>query len=173
MANPRVYRFTNHYERCRQITLFRSASISVSPNGKTIAVVVDDTITFAVEDPRGVWSEKPPGVPSRDTPGSQLIVTGSGDRTAMVWCTAAYPYGSHRLFSPDGTKIVTGSCDRTAMAWDALEDHTGCVRTATFSPDGTKIVTGSTDTTARVWDAETGVRLCTLGNYTPRIVTAA
>jgi len=37
----------------------------------------------------------------------------------------------------------------------------------------TQIVTSSDDGTERVWDAETGVRLCTLGNYTPRIVTAA
>jgi WD domain, G-beta repeat len=122
------------------------------------------------------------------SPDSTLIVTGSSDRTAMVWDartgTAVLGLKGHTSpvisvsFSPDGARIVTGGGEYAkpgeAKLWNArvgttlldLKGHTSWVTSASFSPDGTRIVTGSYDQTAKVWDAQTGAALLELKGHT-------
>ena len=100
------------------------------------------------------------------------IVTGSGDRTAIVWDAASGDrlftlaghagYVSSVAYSPDGSRIVTGSEDRTAIVWDAasgsqlttLAGQVGGVYSVAYSPDGRRIVI--TGFGATVWGSAFG-----------------
>ncbi len=116
------------------------------------------------------------------SPNSQLIVSGSRDKTVRVWDIT----GAERrvleghlspvsavAFSPDGRLIVSGARDSTVRVWDAatgaerrvLEAFLRWDDPVAFSPDGQLIVSGSSDGTARVWDAATGVERCALKGY--------
>ena len=72
------------------------------------------------------------------SPDGALIVTGSADKTAIIWELA------------------------TASELRALRGHTAGVTGVGFSPDGTRIVTGSEDSTAVLWDAATAQQIRTL-----------
>jgi len=125
------------------------------------------------------------------SPDGTRIVTGSDDRTAIVWdaingapliTLKGHLEGIHAVaFSPDGQRIVTGSKDGQAMVWDAttgqplltLRGHTNQVCSAAFSRDGRRIVTCSGDRTAKVWDAFTGQYLLTLEGHRDLVFCAA
>ena len=67
------------------------------------------------------------------SPDGKTVLTGSTDKTARLWSTAAR--------SPIGQPMT----------------HRGSVNAVAFSPDG-KIASGSLDNTARLWDAAAGRR---------------
>jgi len=125
------------------------------------------------------------------SPDGRRIVTGSKDRTAIVWDAAS---GKELLilkghlsgvisvaYSPDGQRIVTGSQDSTAKVWEAatgkelltLKGHSAGVRSVAYSRDGGRIVTGSEDRSAKVWDAATRKELLTLKGHTDLVSSAA
>jgi WD40 repeat protein len=114
----------------------------------------------------GVWSVA-------FSPDGKQVLTGSGDRTAILWDAATGTmlrtfsgYQNNVMsvaFSPDAKSILTASWDKTAILWDAKTGkklHTfegyDC---AAFSPDGRWVVTGSLDKSATLWDCATGKRL--------------
>src|SRR5262249_33300561 len=107
---------------------------------------------------------------SRD---SKLVVTGSWDKTAIVWDmtqtvpTAKAVRAGHAAeidsvaISPDGRWIVTGGRDHAARVWDVkgespvvnprvLRVDRPHIKDVAISPDGRWIVTGGEQ--ARVWD---------------------
>jgi len=109
--------------------------------------------------------------------GSQMM-TGSGDKTAILWDTATgkqiHKFEGHAdqvrtvLFRPRNDQhVLTTSNDVTAILWDKdtgqqirkFEDlnqgHRGGILTAMFNSDGTKLLTGSKNGTAILWDVET------------------
>jgi WD40 repeat protein/serine/threonine protein kinase len=117
---------------------------------------------------------------SRD---GKRMVTGSGDRTAVVWDLAASlaavgptipvpPQIANMIvhhspvlsvaFNPDATRVVLSCYDEIAEVWDVssssrislLRGHEGPLNSACFSPDGMRILTASKDGTARIWSAE-------------------
>jgi WD40 repeat protein len=110
------------------------------------------------------------------SPDGKYIVSGSGDKTVMVWDAkmgkcALGPLNMHTLsvwcvaFSPNGRRIASGSCDKTIVVWDAvtgevvagpLEGHTKAIWCVCFSPDDKHIASGALDNTVRIWDAQTG-----------------
>src|SRR3990167_9566878 len=100
------------------------------------------------------------------------IVTGSGDRTAIIWD----PKTGKEKLKLEGHNgqitsiailkngdIVTGSYDRTAIIWDSetgkekqkLEGHKAWINAIAILPNG-DIATGSYDKTARIWNPVTG-----------------
>jgi WD40 repeat protein len=107
------------------------------------------------------------------SPDGKLIVSGSDDKTAILWSAGtgavARTLRGHldRLtsvaFSPDGKRILTASYDKTARLWDTetgeevgrFQGHRWGVLSAAFSPDGTRVLTGSEDNTAILWDTVT------------------
>ncbi len=113
----------------------------------------------------GQWDSPPPLAGHSDqvnsvafSPDGRYALTGSMDRTAILWDvasgTALHTLAGHAdqvysvAFSPDGRYALTGSFDHTAILWDvasgttlhALAGHTDAVVSAAFSPDS---LTGS------------------------------
>ncbi|MEN8219725.1 MAG: caspase family protein [Pseudomonadota bacterium] len=108
------------------------------------------------------------------SPDSRLLVSGSGDKSAILWDVLRkrrlYSLRGHadRLyavaFSPDGRRVVTGGDDRTLRLWGVrdggliavLKGHTGKVRAVAISPKDGVIASGSLDNTIRLWNGRTG-----------------
>ena len=137
------------------------------------------------------------------SPDGQHIVTGSVDKTAMVWdaqtghliqILRGHPAAVESVaYSPDGTRVVTGSSDGTTRVWDVqtgqailtLVEGSSAVDSIKFSPDGQRIAMGGSSGMAcdtSVWDAQTGQKIMALpdgaglGVFSPdgkRILTAA
>ena len=110
----------------------RALAIAFAPDGKHVAVGLDD------------W-------------GVHLIETGSGKLAGKL-----YGHKQKVMtvtFSPDGKRIASGSEDRTIRIWDVgtkaeiatLSGHAGTVTRVAFLPDGKHLVSASEDTTLLVW----------------------
>jgi WD40 repeat protein len=125
------------------------------------------------------------------SPNGQQILTGSGDRKAIIWDVMKQVQvrvlEGHNdsvnavAWSPDGQQLLTGSEDKTARIWDAttgmelyvLEGHTGRVNTVAWSPDGRRVITGSADSQTFIWDATTGKPLSVLKGHVDSVNAAA
>lgn len=120
----------------------------------------------------------------------KYLVTGSKDRTAIVWDAAngqlIYKLIGHTnwlsstFFSPDSKHILTAG-DSSARVWDVstgklefmLAGHTGWVYRASYSPDGELICTVSEDSTARVWNSHSGKLLLNFEGHKAKVWWAA
>ena len=80
---------------------------------------------------------------------SEQIVTGSYDRTAIVWDAET----GDRLFT--------------------LSGHSQGINDVAYSPDGTLIATASVDRSAKLWDANTGELVATLLTSPDKITSVA
>lgn len=94
------------------------------------------------------------------SPDGSTLVTGSDDRTAIVWDVssgdAILTISGHSdrvvavAYSPDGTLIATGSADGSARIWNAttgaqvrsLRPCSSLISSVVFSPDGAELYTG-------------------------------
>ena len=74
-------------------------------------------------------------------PGRNLFVSGSSDRTLIIW----------------SLDVTTSS-----QSVRVLKGHTSLVLSAAVSTDGTQIVSGSVDSTLRVWNAQNGDMICVM-----------
>src|SRR5262249_37348748 len=124
------------------------------------------------------------------SPDGTRLVTGSDDRTALVWdigneeqpgkskpvlTLRGHTYGLTSVaYSPDGETIATASWDRTTCVWDAASGSRrfqlpsqAWVRCVAYSPDGKRLATASWDRTVRLWDAKTGTEQRQLRFDTP------
>ena len=105
------------------------------------------------------------------SPDGQHIVSGSRDRTMILWAAGGGITGKmigHEravrsvAFSRDGQRIVSGSSDGTVRLWDAnggaigdpMKGHGDGVDSVAFDPDGKRIVSGGHDGTVRLWDTD-------------------
>ena len=111
------------------------------------------------------------------SPDGNTLVTGSDDRTAIVWDTVD-PSAPQQLglpltgfdatvhavrFSPDGSLLATASDDQTIRMWSMsdrtapralgapAEAHTAAIWSLEFNHDGSLLATASWDGTAKVW----------------------
>jgi WD40 repeat protein len=120
------------------------------------------------------------------SPDGQTMLTGSVDRTAMLWDTKmASPVAAFRghdgpvwsvEFSRDGTRVLTWSGDHTARLWDASGAaiavfRAGAVRIPAFSPD-TRRVLVLFDRDIGVWNADTGVQVALLSVHGDTLAAA-
>eukprot|EP00301_Raphidiophrys_heterophryoidea_P002393 c11113_g1_i1.p1 GENE.c11113_g1_i1~~c11113_g1_i1.p1 ORF type:complete len:821 (-),score=243.84 c11113_g1_i1:104-2533(-) len=119
------------------------------------------------------------------------IVTGSRDKTAVLWkpqqtATGGVEYAvaltlvGHGGFinaitsfgALDQGFVVTGSQDTTARLWSSagnelgvLVGHEDSVCALAVSPDGLRLVSGSWDKTARVWDLQSHTCVAVLSGH--------
>jgi glucose repression regulatory protein TUP1 len=106
----------------------------------------------------------------------QLIVSGSGDKTARIWNMDTQstkvlaindPDSSNTdagvtsvAISPNGQLVAAGSLDAIVRIWDVvtgnllerLRGHRDSVYSVAFTPDGKGLVSGSLDKTLKYWD---------------------
>jgi WD40 repeat protein len=121
-----------------------AGDLAFSPDGKSIAVVVDrhELNLYDVE-------------------GGQELRTFSGHE-AGVNCVA---------FSPDGKTLAYGLSDMTAVVADfasgselhTLKGHSNSVTTVVFMPDGKTLATAAKDTSIILWDVSSGNQIRTIG----------
>ena len=111
------------------------------------------------------------------SPNSQLIVTGSKDKTVKLWTSEGRllrTFEGHRgwvnsvSFSPDGRTIASASDDGTVKLWNlrgkllkTILAHDAYVLGVSFSPDGRTIASAGYDNTVKLWSRE-GILLETL-----------
>ncbi|KAJ5736122.1 uncharacterized protein N7483_001247 [Penicillium malachiteum] len=103
-----------------------------------------------------------------------LVVSASGDGVVKLWnvtsghCVREFPSKDRGLacveFSDDGRTILTGGNDKTIYQFDAntgelvnaLQGHTGLIRSLHLDSMGKRIVSGSYDMSVKVFDADSG-----------------
>jgi WD40 repeat protein len=125
------------------------------------------------------------------SPDGGRILTGSSDRTAILWNTATgkilCTFQPHIAdvravaFSPEGRRVVTGTLDGAAILWDVASGapqyvfrrHTAAISSVAFSPNGEWLLTGSEDASAAIWDATTYGLLGTYGGHGAGITAVA
>ena len=122
----------------------------------------------------GVWSSQM---------ASNIIVSGSTDRTLKVWNaesgTCVHTLYGHtstvRCMHLHGNKVVSGSRDATLRMWDVdtgeclhvLVGHVAAVRCVQY--DGRLVVSGAYDYMVKVWNPEREECLHTLSGHTNRV----
>jgi WD40 repeat protein len=113
------------------------------------------------------------------SPDAKRVVSGSDDRTAIIWDVASEK-PIHKLdkhsgpvksvaFSPNGDQVLSGGGygDHAIILWDAktgqevrrLHGHQHGVRGLAFLPNGKQAVSCSFDGTVRLWNLEDGKEL--------------
>uniref|UniRef100_H0UTP0 Dynein assembly factor with WD repeat domains 1 n=1 Tax=Cavia porcellus TaxID=10141 RepID=H0UTP0_CAVPO len=120
-----------------------------------------------------------------------LILTGSMDKTCMLWdatngkCVATLTGHDDEIldscFDYAGKLFATASADGTARVYNTatrkciskLEGHEGEISKISFNPQGNRLLTGSSDKTARIWDAHTGECLQILAGHMDEIFSCA
>lgn len=121
-----------------------------------------------------------PGHPAKENEESNLLITGSRDKTILVWNLAPASaqdterhYGKpvhllrgHSHFVTDlslaneNTFLLSSSWDKTLRLWDIrtgkssrlFSGHTKEVLTVTFSPDNRQILSGGCDKDIKLWN---------------------
>ena len=107
------------------------------------------------------------------SPDGARVISGSRDRTLMVWDTATGQQvgktieGHERwvndvAVTSDVQRVISVSEDETVRVWDLethellanLEGHSDCVQCVEISLDGKTAITGSWDRTVLVWDLD-------------------
>ncbi len=130
-----------------------TGGLAFSPNGKTIAMCIKDTIKL--------WDvEKGYDI---------AILRGHANDVFTV------------AFSLDGLKLASGGFDNTAKIWNVptaetrgiLRGHTKAISNISFSPDSKLLASASEDKTARIWDVEMEQVRRPLGGHSDVVVFTA
>lgn len=164
-------------------------SLSVSPDGKLLAVVCDERNVIIRERSTGRILQALSGPEGEITaaafsPDGSRVAAVSLERRAYVWDaktgqlvgkTGGHEGGAECLaWSADGKLLVTGGNDNAVRLWEAkslkelaaLEGHISPVRAVAVSPDGSRVVSGGDDQTLIVWDAAKRSAAGTLEGHT-------
>jgi RNA polymerase sigma factor (sigma-70 family) len=160
-----------------------SASVALSPDGKTLALGYWDYTVRVWDVAAGKPLRRLPGYPDRFYPAYHLAFSPDGKTLAAAGshhavCLLDTATGNQLLkdapaqestiqavaVAPDGKRLATASADFTVCLWNAatgqalhdLRGHTSWVYAVAFAPDGRALASGGSDGIVRVWDAATG-----------------
>jgi WD40 repeat protein len=163
-------------------------SVSLSPNGKTLATASDDWTIKLWNPETGQKIQTLQGHNSSVysvsfNPDGKTLVTGSDDKTIKLWnletgqVIRTFQGHSNSVksvsFCPDRKIFASGSEDMTIKLWNpetgqvirTLQGHTDSVESVSFSPDGKILATGSADKTIKLWNPETGQEIRTFQGH--------
>jgi WD40 repeat protein len=161
----------------------RGRAVAFSPDGKTLAVGMEDGKLWLCDVPRAPealsWLAHREGTEPREawavafSPDGKTLASAGDDHAVRLWDPAT---GEERrtlkghdslvtclAFSPDGKLLATGSYDGTLRIWDAaggrevasLPHPSRSLWCLAFSPDGTFLASGGKDAKVRLWDTRT------------------
>ena len=110
------------------------------------------------------------------SPSSEMLVTGSDDKTAVIWVAATLT--PHKVLTGhqgwvlsvlflSNSIVATASRDASVRIWDAssgaltheIKEHKDSVNSLSLSPNGIKFATASSDSTVKIYDAATYFQL--------------
>ncbi len=150
-------------------------TLSVSPDGKTIAVSCAGNTVLLRERATGKIVRTLEGAESEIlavaySPDGRVIAAVGLDQRGLVWDaksgelvgkTGGHEGGASCLaWSADSRIFATGGNDNMVRVWDGksqrelatLEGHLSTVRAVVLSPDGSRAISGGDDPTLIVWD---------------------
>jgi WD40 repeat protein len=155
---------------------YRTYSVSVSPDGTTIALADNDRLSMwqmnmiRSSEPTRHHTSVVDDVAI--SPDSSFLASGSWDKTVKLWdfatgaCLHTFEGHSNRVrcvaISPDSSLVASGSDDKTIRIWHiadrtlvcTLHGHKDWVTGVAFSPNGQRIASVSNDGVVRLWDVE-------------------
>jgi sugar lactone lactonase YvrE len=174
-------------------------SMAVSPDGKTLAVSVNQAVKL-YDVATGIDLDTLPiqSVSTQDlafSPDGKSLVIVDSSRGVIVWNLAskseAKPFSEPAIypetfaFSLDGRLLAVGGWNEGNAAkivlWDlnsgqwlrTFTGHENTVNAVAFSPDGRWLVSGSADLTIRLWDVSNGNVLNKLTGHTTAVNAVA
>jgi tricorn protease-like protein len=172
------------------------ACLALSPDGKTIAAGVGETVklfditsgneirTMPAGGSVDVIAFSPDGktiASSGGSMGMDIIIWNAQTGEKLQTLSGHTSFLEALAFSPDSQTLASGSWDKTVMLWNptsgsqlrVITGHTDFITCVAFSPNGQLLASGSWDLTVRLWNTQTGQQQNVLTGHSNRVVTAA
>ena len=172
------------------------ACLALSPDGKTIAAGVGETVKlFDITSGNEIRTMPAGGsvdviafsldgktiASSGGSMGMDIIIWNAQTGEKLQTLTGHTSFLTALAFSPDSQTLASGSWDKTIMLWNptsgsqlrVITGHTDFVTCLAFSPNGQLLASGSWDLTVRLWNVQTGQQLNVLTGHSNRVVTVA